>query len=104
MKRTPLIRPSGTFSPRRGEKGLTQISGPAARGEGGRRPGEGLRIFAMALAILLIAISSKAITVDAYIASLGRIQSLLAAGQTDAARSAARALTGVRIDHPTAPF
>jgi hypothetical protein len=57
-----------------------------------------------AITVLFIAISANAITVDDYIASLERIQSLLAGGQTDAARSAARALTGARIDHPTAPF
>src|SRR5204863_6104721 len=40
---TPLIRASRTFSPRRGEKELVENPRPAARGEGGRRPGEGLR-------------------------------------------------------------
>jgi glycosyltransferase involved in cell wall biosynthesis len=40
----PLIRPSGTFSPPGGEKALARALAPRERGEGGRRPGEGLRI------------------------------------------------------------
>src|ERR1700694_2486290 len=39
---TPLIRPSGTFSPRGGEKGLTRDPSPRTAGRGWREaPGEG---------------------------------------------------------------
>jgi hypothetical protein len=46
---SPLIRPSGTFSPHGGEKGLPVVPSPRLRGEGGPfgsaqgklRPGEG---------------------------------------------------------------
>jgi cyclophilin family peptidyl-prolyl cis-trans isomerase len=37
---SPLIRPSGTFSPQAGRR-ATVAPRPAQRGEGGRRPGEG---------------------------------------------------------------
>jgi arsenite-transporting ATPase len=41
----PLIRPSGTFSPlRRGEGIPASALAPPQRGEGGRRPGEGLQL------------------------------------------------------------
>jgi hypothetical protein len=41
LMNSPLIRPSGTFSPQAGRR-TTVAPRPAQRGEGGRRPGEGL--------------------------------------------------------------
>jgi hypothetical protein len=57
-----------------------------------------MRRLLIAIAVSLFAFAASAMTLDEYIASLEKIQSLIAAGQLDAARDSARAMIGQEVD------
>jgi hypothetical protein len=57
-----------------------------------------MRRLLIAIAVSLFAFAANAMTLDEYIASLEKIQSLLAAGQLDAARESARAVNDQEVE------
>src|SRR5207237_3957529 len=63
-----------------------------------RRAAQRMRRLLIAISVSLFAFAASAMTLDEYIASLEKIQSLIASEQLDAARDSARAIIGQEVE------